>query len=249
MSNLNPDNINRFPNCVRMELELKPILPKGLKGILKGLKGILKGAEQLDLVLSIRFGEHTEEIIGGKVTFGLRRGELRVNLNNGEVPLKNIKLADKFQTEIETELQEELGKEDQVGISLSDKPGFSASGKDTEKVSEKVKYLQYQFSTEGNRNSPTWIFVAVRIEEQILQGLLQETELATVDIKGKPCSVVATFGVTKLGDICLTDAEWLWVRNITKIRMAVIERAIVRNFFEDRLQQETYLSKVELSYG
>ncbi len=225
-----------------MELEIKPILPK----VPIGLPQI--AVEQLDLVLNIRFGEHTEEIKGGSVTFGLKRGELKVSLTNGEVPLKNIKLRDAFQTVLETEVQEESGKENQLGVTLVDKPGLSASIKEIGKTSEKVKYQRYQVSTKGELNKPTWTFIA-QIREQILQGMLQDTDLATIDIKGTPCSLVATFCVTKPEDICITDAQWLWSKNITKIGMAIIERGIVRKFLEEKLQQEPYLSQVELSYG
>jgi hypothetical protein len=226
-----------------VELEIKPVQSKGLLGKIQQ-----REPEQIDLILNIHFGKHREEVSGGSVTFGLKRGELKVELTNGEVPLKNIKLKDEFQTVVEIEVQEEKASEEQVGATVAVTPGLAATWRETGKTAEKVKYQAYQVSTKGELNDPIWVF-EVKTNEEILQGLLQNTELATIDVKTKPCCLVATFYVMEPEDICLTDAQWFLTKQIPKKKMAVIERRIVRLFLEKKLKQKPYLSRVELAYG
>ncbi len=85
--------------------------------------------------------------------------------------------------------------------------------------------------------------------KEILQGLLQNAELAIIGIKAKSCSLVATFNVARSEDLRLIDAQWLWRKNITKKKLAVIERGIVRLFLEKKVNLEPYLSRVYLAHG
>jgi hypothetical protein len=227
-----------------MELDISPIQPQGIVN-----KICLKKPEQIDLILNIYFGEHQEEIHygSGNVTFGLKRGELKIELINGEVPLKNIQLKAEFQTVVETEVQEEKGGERQIGVQGALKTaGINAGSKTAKKKSVKVKTLEYQVRTGGGTpNEPSWIF-EVKTSRQILEGLLQKTDLATIDVKSKPCRLVATFTLRKTEDICITNGELLWSKNITKKKIAVIERTIARRWLNEILNQKPYLSRVEL---
>ena len=243
MTNSPPNSENRFPDCLRMELEIVPIqLEEIMDRILQG------EPEQLNLILNMHFGKHREEIYGGSVTFGLKGGELKVELTNGEVPLKNIKLKDEFQTVVETEVQEEEGSESQVGAGVSANLAATASRQETGRRAEKAKSQEYKVITKGGLNDPTWIF-AVKTSREILQGLLQNADLASIDVKAKPCSLLATFYIAKPEDIRLSDADWLLTKSITKTKMAIIERGIVRRFLEKKLREKPYMSKVELIYG
>ncbi len=228
-----------------MELKIVPVQPEGL---LNNIPLVQREPEQLDLVLNIRFGEHSEEIFGGSVTFGLKRGELKVELTNGEVPLENIKLDNKFQTVVQKKVQVETASESQIGAAVTANPGVRASSRETKKTAENVEYKEYQVRTKGGLKDPTWVF-EVKTDKEILQGLLQDAELAIIDVKAKPCSLVATFNVTRPEDLRLTDAQWLWRKNITKKKLAVIERGIVRHFLEKKVKLEPYLSRVDLPHG
>ncbi|MEO1339760.1 MAG: hypothetical protein AAFV28_01135 [Cyanobacteria bacterium J06635_13] len=227
-----------------MELEISPIQPEGIIN-----KILPKKPEQIDLILNIHFGEHKEEIHygSGNVSFGLKRGELRIKLTNGEVPLKNFKLKEDFQTVVETEVQKERGSEKQSGVQVVLKnPGITAGSKAAQKKSEKAKIIEYQVKTIGSQlNQPSWAF-EVKTGKDILEGLLQNTELATINIKSKPCHLMATFEVSKPEDICITNGELLWSRNITKNKIAVIERKIARILLDEVLNQKSFLSRVEL---
>jgi hypothetical protein len=240
-------SINRFPHCIRMELEISPIKPEGIINKIRQ-----KEPEQIDLILNIHFGEHEEEIHygSGNVIFGIKRGELKIKLTNGEVPLKNIKLKGEFQTVVETEVQEERGSENQGAVQVGIKNReITSSRKTAQKKSEKVKNTEYQVRTGGgNLNEPSWIF-EVKTNQEILEGLLQDAELATIDVKSKPCSLEATFGVKKTEDIFITNGELLWSKNITKKKIAVIERGIVRLLLNEIINQQPYLSYVKLKHG
>ncbi len=228
----NPTNCeNRFPNCVRMELEIKPI-EEG----------------SFDLVANIRFGEHTIRTRSyGEATFGLRKGKLKVDLDKGEVPLKNIKLDKEFQTEVEIKVQQEEGKEQQSGVNIGWKAGGSAGSKKASKEGQEFRYREYQVRTEGGNADPCWIFEAKY--QEFLEGLLQNASLAIVDVKDKPCSLIATFKVENIEDIRLKNGKFLGIKNITKKKLAVVERWIANYWIKNFLQNQTYLSKVELTYG
>ena len=242
MKNSLPAPENRFPDCVRMELEIVQIQPEGFLGRI-----IQREPEQLDLILNIRFGKHREKIFGGSVTFGLKRGELKVNLTNGEVPLRNFKLKDEFQTVVEKEVQEEEARKSNIRAGLPANLGITVTREETGKTAEKTKYKEYQVSTKGELKDPTWVF-AVKTKREILQGLLQNAELASIDVKAKPCSLAATFNVPQPEDICLSDAKWLLSEGITKKKWAIIERGIVRRFLDKKLRQKPYLSQVKLEH-
>ncbi|MEM9273804.1 MAG: hypothetical protein AAGA80_12675 [Cyanobacteria bacterium P01_F01_bin.143] len=222
---------NRFPNCVRMELEIKPI-----------------DDDSFDLVANIRFGEHTIRTNSyGEATFGFRKGKLKVELDQGEIPLKNIKLDKRFQTEIEIEFKQQEGKEKQFGGNVGWRAGGSAASKKTKTEGQEFKYKEYQVRTEGGNADPCWIFEAKY--QEFLEGLLQDTELAIVDVTEKPCRLVAIFNIEAIEDICLTNGKLLGIKNITKKRLAIVERWIANYWIENLLQNQSYLSRVELTHG
>ena len=241
-TSLRPEN--RFPRCLRMELDLSLIQQKGIIERIRQTK-----LEQIYLILNIHFGEHQEEIHygSGNVTFGIKRGELRIKLINGEVPLKNIKLKDEFPTVIETEIQKELERERQSGVKVVFKnPDITAGSKITKKEVEKIKNKEYQVRTGGGKvDEPIWVFEA-KTDKAILEGLIQDTKLTTIDVKSKPCHLIATFIVKNTQDICITNGELLWSKNIIKKRSKIIERGLARLFLNEILNQKSYLSRQEL---
>lgn len=222
---------NRFPNCVRVELEIRPI-----------------DEDSFDLVADIRFGEQrirTNKY--GEVTFGLRRGRLKVELDKGKVPLRNIKLDKVFQTEVEVKVQQVEGQEKKVGGNLGFKAGASAVGTSTSSAGQEFSYKEYRVRTEGEQTDPCWVFEAEYMD--FLEGLLREAELATVNVLEKPCRLIATFEVRNIEDICLKDGKLLGIKNITKKKLAVVERWIAKRWIEEALKDKPYLSRVELAYG
>lgn len=210
-----------------------------------------KGIDEacFDLVAVIRFGQHKIPLKRyGEAIFGLRKGKLIVRLINGEVPLRNIKLDKEFQTEIAIKDQQEEGKEWQLMGKFGGRTqGIGAETKKASKEGQEYTYKDYQVKTEGGLEDPTWVFIC-KIEK-FLDGKLPETELATVNIKGKPCNLIATFEVDDSDDIYLVDGSLFWQKKITKKKSSAIYRMIVNRFVEELLREKPYLSRQELAHG
>ena len=221
---------NRFPNCVRMELEIKPI-----------------DEDSFDLVANIRFGEYTIQTNSyGEATFGLRKGKLKVDLTNGQVPLKNIKLDKEFKTEVEIKFQQLEEKERQFGGNVGFKAGVSAASKKNRTAGQELIIKKYQVRTEGGNTDPCWVFEAQY--QDFLEGLLQDAELATVDTLERPCTLIVTFNIN-IEDIYLINGKFLGIKNITKKKLTIVERWIATYWIKNFLQNQSYLSRVELVHG
>lgn len=204
---------------------------------------------QFDLVANIRFGEHRIPINNGEAVFGLRKGKLKVLLTNGKVSLENIKLDGEFQTEVEIKVKE--GKE--TGGQIDGKLGGKSQGiggivKNTSKQEKELSYKDYQVSTEGSLQDPAWVF-EVKTNKEILEGLLKSADLAEVQVNAKPFSLLATFEVEDNQDIHLVNGSLLWKKNITKKKMAVLERSIIKRWLQEILKEKPYLSRQELTHG
>ncbi|MEW6494427.1 MAG: hypothetical protein AB1589_18215, partial [Cyanobacteriota bacterium] len=99
-------------------------------------------------------------------------------------------------------------------------------------------------TTKVSEENPVWIFEE-EMGEPVLKGLLQRVKLATLNVLAFPCSVEATFEVSKR-DVCLTDAEGLWSPDISRNKKAVLDRLIIQRLLEPKLKP--YLSRAELYY-
>lgn len=243
MTNALPDCEDRFPNCLRMELAIEPIETKGF------LQKIWhKKPKQIDLSLNLHFGEHEEQIESGSVSFRIKRGKLKLELTNGEVPPQNIKLKYECQTLVEIEEEEAGGNETEREESAVSNLEIGINFPGTERSNKKVQTWDYLVYSQGGLHDPTWIFVP-KVDKQFLQGSLQNADLATVEIVDRPCRLIATFKVTKPDDIALTRFPARSQKNLSKKKIAIIERGIVRRFLDEKLKNPDYISRVESIYG
>ena len=218
---------NRFPNLLRMELEIKPLNEYSFK-----------------LLANIRFGQYTIRTNNyGEVTFGLRKGKLKVELDKGVIPLKNIKLGKGFQKEVEIKVLREEEKEQQSELSIGWKAG--AAVKNVRSIGKEFLFREYQVRFEGELTHPCWVFEAK--SEKILEGFLMDTELAIVDVMEKPCLLIATFTIENMEDICLIDSKFLGIKNITKKKLAIVERWIAKYWLAELLKDQPYLSRIKLT--
>jgi hypothetical protein len=237
---------NRFPNCVYVKLSGTPVeAAASSQPELLLPKPATKShtVEQIDLYLTIRFGEHKQQLPGGSVTFGLKGGELKFQLDNCQVPLEKIALSDEFEVAIETQQQEEKSSQKQGSGTIALNPTVTSGNTEAEKIAKTYKTKVYQVRTKGTETAPVWEFVAKA--NPCLQGLLKEAKLATIKVIDKPCGAKATFEVD-VQNVYLTDAGWLLEKNLIKKKSAVIERRIIKNFLEAKLKP--YLSRVEWRY-
>lgn len=223
-------SLNSFPDCVFVKLHSQPQATSQI-------------SREVELHLTIRFGEQTIQLPhGGQVVFGLKRGELKLKLAHGRMPLERMGLTAPFQIDIEVEeqFQEGTGKEASLSKDMSIKLTGSSSSTD------KVQYKIYQVWTKGTEVEPIWIFAA-QIQD-LLSGSLRQERLGTVEVEGNPCMVAATFEVSQQTDICLIEPADSLLRKLSLKNLSLNKQQhIYREFFlrciAPKLQQP--LSQVE----
>jgi len=237
-----PPPQNRCPDCLFMSLEGLPqsVVP-----------------EQIDLYLTINFNEQWEKLIGGRLKWGLRGGELRLKLTNGIIPYSSRELTGSLELFIlkkrvvQESSQAQKGIEGSIGNIVilpawTGKAGVKANAgaEQTSGRTDEFEFTVCQVTTKGAEENPAWVF-AVKTGEPVLKGLLKRAKLGTLDIKAKPCTVLVTFEIS-LRDIYVTDAEGLWPADISQNKRAVLERMLALRLLKSKLKP--YLSQVKLQY-
>ena len=101
-----------------------------------------------------------------------------------------------------------------------------------------------QISTQGSIAKPIWNFRAIT-SQAILNGVVDNVKLGTVKVSALPCHVRAVFTIS-LGDIAITDSEGLWSSEISRNKLAVLERLVFLRILEPKLTP--HLSLVNLHY-
>ncbi len=238
---------NNCPDC--LYLDLKGKIVESPKNWWSKLRLKSKETEQIELYLTINFNEQWEKLPGGRVKFGLRGGELRLRLEGANIPYEYRGLNDPFELAVEKERQQQEGSENQNAIEASLAKGEPAvkanlSAKKTTGKTDKIQFTTYQVTTKGSEENPAWVF-EVETGEPVLKGLLKNALLATMKVTAKPCRVQATFEVSKQ-DVYLTQAEGLWPQDISRNKMAILERKMALWLLNTKLKP--YLSRVELYY-
>lgn len=237
---------NRFPDCLYIKLSGTPVeAAASIQPELLLPKPAPKShtVEQIDLYLTIRFGEHKQQLTGGSVTFGLKGGELKFQLDNCRVPIEKIALSDEFEVGIETQQQEETISQKQGSSTIALNPTVALGNMESEKIAKTYKTKDYQVRTKGTETAPVWEFIAKA--NPCLQGLLKEAKLATIKVIDKPCGVKATFEVD-VQNVYLTDAWWMSEKNVIKLISSIRDRGVSKLFLERKLKP--YLSRVEWRY-
>ena len=244
----NLGTFNRFPSCVSVELEGVPVQrdKQFLNRLITfDLKPSSTENKRLDVLLTIRFGEETIDVPGGKITFGLRRGELKLKLFNCEMPLKSVKLASPFEIHTEASIQKEQEFGREGNASLSVKSSISATVKALDNTTTKFSRKTYKVHSIGSAIEPTWLF-QIDDFEKCLRGLLKQEKLGTINLKPSPCCIKLTFKAPNKSSIRLTSAEGLWPSNIDRNKLAIIERKIALLLLEKKLKP--YLTHMEMTY-
>lgn len=249
---LQPEPENKCPNCLYLKLDGIPVQPVSQDSL--DFWPTSTHAQTIDLYLTIHFNEQWESLQEGRVKFGLRGGELRLKMENSEIPYESRQLIGSFelspqsqkpkgrtyQKEINTRPHTEntvaRGKPTQAQVNL----GQGQGSEGTEQFPVNICHVMTKISEEN----PTWVF-----EEEmgglVLKGVLEQVKLATVNAIAFPCRVEATFEVSKR-DVCLTDAEGLWPPDISRNKKAILARLIIQRLLEPKLKP--YLSRAELHY-
>lgn len=259
-----PETINRFADCVAMKLHFDwaKVNEDSQPPI-----SFLQTPEQdvnkteIEVSLTINFsGEQEMKVPGakllgiddGKVTFGVKRGRLQLNLDNCKMPLETIALNKAFRIVIDVETQTEQGTEIQIGGSIGRKSGEEFNAASTAglraggKLVEKMNRELSQVSQTGSEETPAWIF-EVQEKNLILEGALIKSKLGTLHPHVSPCQAVATFKV-RSEDIQLTWGRMGLTKDIIRNKLAVIERALALRYIGPQLESVP-VSEVRWHHG
>ena len=249
LRSLQPEN--KLPDCVFMKLHSEPVQTSkaAALGFQLAESAPRTPIEQIDLKLTIRFNKATIKCPGGMIEFGLKRGELTLQLENGKIPLEKIALKAEFAKALEVEEQEEKGRgaEAALSVTFGTQTAISPSGKiaGAGKATSKIKRLISQVHNHGTEERPRWTFEAfVDRVQPILEGNFTEEFLGTLEVTGTPCSLTATFRCQNQSDIHLFDSSGLIAgKNLSRNKTAWAAREFFLRFIAPKLQP--YLSRVE----
>ena len=232
---------NKCPDCVFMKL--------AGESSVETRQWLLQRVQQIELYVTLNFNEQWEELPAGRIKFGIRRGELRLTLENGRIPYENREWNDTFDLSISKERQtREAEKKKGSGKASAASGGElkaekTASLENTAETTDKFQFSVAQVTTKGSEEEPGWDFEE-KTGEQVLKGTISNQKLAAVEVNGKPCTIKATFGVSER-DIYVSGAEGLWRSDISRNKKAIIERLFVLRRLKSKFNP--YVSRQELT--
>jgi hypothetical protein len=191
---------------------------------------------------------------GGKIKFGITRGTLKLNLVNCTLRLDKVELYDKFQQTIGVEVQEEIAKEIQIGVSaggtLGEKPSATGTGtvgwKTGNKTTQKHQFVSWQVHKTGGEQNPHWQFEQ-KAQKESLKGTITRESLGTISGQATPYQLLATFEADA-NDIKLTFGKLVWTNDIIQTKRAIIERLIALQCIQEEFNSQP-LSEVRWQHG
>ncbi|MDY6938991.1 MAG: hypothetical protein SWY16_15130 [Cyanobacteriota bacterium] len=239
---------NKCPDCVVLDLEGNSIVPKQrFLSIPFNIKN--DDNEQIKLQVTLNFNEQWESVGVGRIKFGLAGGELRLKLQNGEIPFEDRQFTAPLSHYIQTERQESQGHKNRLGIEpalTESKVGAKASfsTEQTDSATDKFQIANYQVTTKGSKENPVWDF-KVQTGDSVLKFQLGKTDLGTLTVTGKPCHIEATFEASN-SNIKITDKEGPWCVNLIPEKREALDKAFIKLLLKKKLKP--YISRVELAY-
>jgi hypothetical protein len=240
---------NKCPECLHLEISGEPVAPES-----KGVFSLLKKSDPEAFSLSVRiiFNQQWLDFSFGRVKFGLRGGELRLKLENGQMPseLRNEALKKILARELEIERQLGGEQESKSQLEGSITPDLSKANlkgvreqRQKESQGDKFQLKIAQISHKGANNQPVWVFEN-RTGEPVLIGELADS-LGKMLIAGVPWSVEATF-THEMRQVVITGLENLFKDDISGHKLNVFELAVAKLFLKHKTQP--YLSRQVLRY-
>jgi len=240
---------NKCPECLHLEILGEPLALES-----KGVFSLLKKSDPEAFSLSVRiiFNQQWLDFSFGRVKFGLRGGELRLKLENGQMPseLRNEALKKILARELEIERQLGGEQESKSQLEGSITPDLSKANlkgvrekRQKESQGDKFQLKIAQISHKGANNQPVWVFEN-RTGEPVLIGELADP-LGKMLIAGVPWSVEATF-THEMRQVVITGLENLFKDDISGHKLNVFELAVAKLFLKHKTQP--YLSRQVLRY-
>ncbi|HEY9833070.1 MAG TPA: hypothetical protein V6D26_21135 [Stenomitos sp.] len=257
-----PKPENKYPDCLYMELSGTLVQPDNQEHLAFWRTSTQR--QPIDLYLTIHFNEQWESLAQGRVKFGLKGGELRLKLENSEIPYESRELVGTLELANFPKKQERDRSQERknplgqlIMPRATAKPITIASHFNGNKPKAQVSFgtqpkpflpeasiTVCHVTTKVTEENPVWIFEE-EMGEPVFKGVLNQVKLATVNVLALPCRIEARFEVSKR-DVCLTDAEGLWPPDISRNKRAVLDRLIIQRLLEPKLKP--YLSRAELRY-
>lgn len=243
---------NKCDDCVYMKLELKPIETRTLIPLKTEVNS-------LELFLTLNFNWQEENIYGGTIRFGIKRGTLKITLTNCRSLIEHRKLGKKLETKIvvDTEIKEVKNNKKLSSLSISLKEfvkgqlGFeSQNGKEK---TQKFETTKCQVSTKGSPDKPSWDF-GVEDDSPCLIGAIEEI-LATLEVTPNPCtSTIEARFTTFSKHISVEHLDGIVLQNFGQdIRQSQNKRKTLDEVFIKNVvlksKTQPYLSKQELRHG
>ena len=170
---------NKCPECLHLEISGELVTSES-KGVFSRFNK--SEPEAFSLSVRINFNEQWLVFSFGRVKFGLRGGELRLKLENGQMPseLRNEALKKILARELQIERQlggEKESKSQLEGSVTSDLSKASLKGvreqRRKESQGDKFQLKIAQISHKGANNQPVWVFEN-RTGEPVLLGELMD---------------------------------------------------------------------------
>ncbi|WP_139240688.1 hypothetical protein [Geitlerinema sp. PCC 9228] len=237
-----PEPENKCSDCLFMRLTGTPV------------RSLWPWQKLIELNLTLAFGEQSQKLPAGEVSFGIKAGELRLTLKNGFIPYRKRELNnDIFELSIPKERQTSKSgkKKGSVKASAANsgelKGETIASREDITETKDKFKFRSPQITTKGSEENPAWEF-EIKTGEPCIKGDIQNKKLATVIVKEQrqPCEIEATFQVSGR-DIYISKGEGLWPSHITNRKTAIIEKYFIY-YCKIKPKIKPYLSKHNLHF-
>lgn len=230
---------NKFPDCLFVKLHGEVVSVSENYSSLNNPNSI---TNQIQLKLTIRFGEQQWQEEDVTVNFGLKSGKLNLKLSNSNILMETLGLTPQFQVVYEIERSTEKSEAKGSDTSFTTRPGVTLKGNNITTEARKFTDKIYQVYTKGTEQEISYVF-KLETSEPILQGILQAEKLGNLEVKGKPCQIEATF---QIGDIQIIQTSGLLNPNISREKAALLEI----DFFEDFIKPQLlpYISRAELLY-
>src|ERR687886_2937704 len=200
-----PEPENKFPDCLYLKLEGIPVQPENEDE--HQLWQTSSPIGQIDLYLTIYFNEQWESLRQGRVKFGLKGGELRLKLENSEIPYECRELAGSLELSPQKGSQHPQGSKDKKSVEVRVSAFYSSFNgskiKTKANVSASLRQQRIEqlpvtichVTTKVSEENPAWVFEE-EIGEPVLRGSLNKVKLATLNVTALPCHVEATFEVS-----------------------------------------------------
>lgn len=238
---------NKLPDCLFIKLHGKTISKRQFEqnvfnSIVTSIFNKGRTSEkEIELQLTIRFGEYQYPANRGTITFGLRGGNLKLNVVNGKILLETFGLTRSLKTQFQIEIQKENSQENDRGMSI--KNPINMNAKSRTKETQKFVHEVSQVYTRGTEEQPTWVF-QTQNSDKIIVGFLSQVKIGDLQVENKPCVVEAIFEITD-ENIEVTKTTGVWM-NAQRNILAVTQRAFLLKMI--RPQIDPYISRAELLY-